>query len=900
MAIHPKQVVTRQSLGQIANGAGAEVDNLLKAIDQETQMPLRMRVTADRVITIDEMIVKTELADNRGNVGSSFQGYYDASAYAANDFASKTAGDYYIIDTAGTAFGTNPIALAIGDYLICNTNTGGTHDDGADFGRGVAGSDRSRTLPPINGQLPIFVTGTLTIPTAYGSNVTNTTGGPVFNIDTELASGWTDAAYVRLGVNLNTDGQLEFSVGEESLTEASATMPAVPSGLFAVGHIILKREGTDTRVLAHEHIIQYVGGGSGSGGSGSGGINYISNFDFEANNTTGWATYDDGAVSAPVDGTGGSPSTLTLSANSTTPLRGNTDFKIVKSAADGQGEGWSYDFSIDAPDTSKKLKVEFDYNTSDAAYAAGDVLIYVYDVTNSTLITPSSTSLPAASGTHQITFDSSTSTSYRLIFHVATTNASAYSLYLDNIIVGPGVVVQGAAVGNVDISTMAANGSFGAVTNEQYYGERIGSLLKVRGSFKCGTVTAGTPTIVFPAGLTIDTTRISSVHDTALGLFFRHTSPGAAVFNGNSGTVYYDFSDGVTSQVRLSNNQDGAQTGNYLNQTGTMMANGDTIDLEFTVPIAEWQETVNLGPGPDVEYAYNTDTSDAADTTSFGYGPAGGTTPGTLTAGRTKRVRFKYPIQETDVLTLEMKPNADSRWIPVTAEDAAFSSMGPTHLEGSNRYGFGLAATTQTVDTDVDVFFGQYAYSNGGAFGSAGVNWTTAQAQWRVRKSKAGAAVGFGLATSDQAGLVSGGTVPGKTDGTATAAGFIGERKDTASAMTTTASPTSAAYIDIVNAVLELQPGIWELHYYGLFYKIGGPIFAHFFHNTDSYAAPIGGNCGGSGGNTVVCSMSWVVNISATTTYKVRANGTGDIQGLGSDVSYADDADNGFYAIRIG
>ena len=75
------------------------------------------------------------------------------------------------------------------------------------------------------------------------------------------------------------------------------------------------------------------------------GKNYISNWDAESN-TTGWATFDD-ASATPVDGTGGSPSTITLSRNTSSALRDVGDFDIAKTAADGQGEGWSYDFTID-------------------------------------------------------------------------------------------------------------------------------------------------------------------------------------------------------------------------------------------------------------------------------------------------------------------------------------------------------------------------------------------------------------------------------------------------------------------------------------------------------------------------------------------------------------------------
>jgi hypothetical protein len=184
----------------------------------------------------------------------------------------------------------------------------------------------------------------------------------------------------------------------------------------------------------------------GAASSGTGEINYIDNADAESN-TDGWATYADAAGSTPVDGTGGS-ATTTFTRQSGTVLRGNQSFKITKDAANRQGEGASYDFTIKGQDVSKKLKIQFDFKTDeDAAYATGDYTVYIYDVTNSTLITPVDTDIIAGQNIFQTSFNSTTSTSYRLIFHCATTNASAYDIYIDNVIVGPGMTSQGAAIG---------------------------------------------------------------------------------------------------------------------------------------------------------------------------------------------------------------------------------------------------------------------------------------------------------------------------------------------------------------------------------------------------------------------------------------------------------------------
>ena len=59
-------------------------------------------------------------------------------------------------------------------------------------------------------------------------------------------------------------------------------------------------------------------------GSSAAGINYIENSDAESG-ITDWSEYDDGASAVPVDGTGGTASNITLSQNTSSPLRGATD-----------------------------------------------------------------------------------------------------------------------------------------------------------------------------------------------------------------------------------------------------------------------------------------------------------------------------------------------------------------------------------------------------------------------------------------------------------------------------------------------------------------------------------------------------------------------------------------------
>ena len=98
------------------------------------------------------------------------------------------------------------------------------------------------------------------------------------------------------------------------------------------------------------------------------------NSDFELA-TGDWTSYDDGAVSEPVDGTGGSPTVISLARTTTASeiLTGTASFRVEKSAADGQGEGISLS-SVAVPRKlrGKQVQVKFRYETLTSYVADSD------------------------------------------------------------------------------------------------------------------------------------------------------------------------------------------------------------------------------------------------------------------------------------------------------------------------------------------------------------------------------------------------------------------------------------------------------------------------------------------------------------------------------------------------
>lgn len=157
---------------------------------------------------------------------------------------------------------------------------------------------------------------------------------------------------------------------------------------------------------------------------------------------TGASFLSNGGDAAPTTGTGGVPSGVTFTRNTSTPLVGTASFDLGKIAASEQGQGVSTDFVINALDVGQKLQINFAYEGSSAMVmgSSSDVRVFVYDITNAALIpvTPLITLTGPVSSAKTFTgvFQTSlTSSSYRLILHIATVSASAWDLLLDSVIV---------------------------------------------------------------------------------------------------------------------------------------------------------------------------------------------------------------------------------------------------------------------------------------------------------------------------------------------------------------------------------------------------------------------------------------------------------------------------------
>lgn len=494
------------------------------------------------------------------------------------------------------------------------------------------------------------------------------------------------------------------------------------------------------------------------GGGGAGGdptfINYFVDPDFEATPVgtlpEDFSLYNDGATAVPVDGTGGTVTGVTFLASDTSPIRGAISGVLSKDASNRQGTGLAFTFDIPDVDQQTLTLVRFELETS-ANYVAGDIVVYVYDVTNGALITPSTTSFPAASGNggkFQYTFLLGTGSQYRLLWHIATTNATAYEVRFDTMVCSttPQVVVGS---GTREPVPVTFTGTWIANTTYTAFETLLGAGL-ARYDIKIaltGAPTSAGLTLTLPANRTMNTAAMANFAG-QLASILPNSSVG--IFDAAPASYVGAASYGTDKTVNILWSDDSAVGTQLFAVTQTApftFANGDFITVSFVVPIAELAgEGPNFGPGAQVQaFSSSTGTWDAAAAAGNTVG-GGSAITGALSAGRAKVVRLPYAPQNIDMLKLQFRPSGYTAWIPQ-------ESWAP--YVGTAAVDFG-AKITAVSGHDVTVFFYQFK-TQGSTFNSTtgASSWSAGDGEWRIIDANPSSPVGFGLAGTDgSAGLV--------------------------------------------------------------------------------------------------------------------------------------------------
>ena len=517
--------------------------------------------------------------------------------------------------------------------------------------------------------------------------------------------------------------------------------------------------------------------------------------------------------SKPKTGAQADSPTTTITRNITTPLSDGGDFLITKDAANRQGEGCSYDFTIYNASISKRLSISFDWKTS-ANYVSGDIGVYIYDVTNSTLIYPNVVNLPAftsgKAGTPiQIFFNTTTSTSYRLIFHVQSISALAYTCNFDNVQVGPSSVMQTTPTSDWTSYTPTLSG-FGTVISQSFFWKQQGDRLLVKGYWINGTIAASLGIIPIPSGLNIDSTKVTTANTTA----------GAGMFVGSvesNGTL--QFTPIVTAVGTSTTQVYTGRDGNAANRlfpvnASTQFGTSQEMSISFEVPIAQWAgSSTNISLSV-VEYVSNSSTSTtASDTTSFAYGPAGNKIQ-SITAGLSRRCRFINPIQSTDVIKLEISQDRIT-WFPLVNHMLIGDYITTLQLQNTTDYGAGIYSPVSS--TDIDIYFAQYSDVNGATYASAGRAWSAGAGSlyWRISKCSNPLSIGQIITpTSQVIAILSGGE--------AHAYGTTNTKIRQIAGWTTTGTDITPANTDATGTSFTInRAGVYAIYYLDEFAAMG-------------------------------------------------------------------------------
>lgn len=463
--------------------------------------------------------------------------------------------------------------------------------------------------------------------------------------------------------------------------------------------------------------------------------NYITNSTFEYSDTLGYALYNDGSA-IPVNGVGGVVNAnVTFAISDVNPLRGAKSALLSKDAANRQGHGVANDFQIDLADRNKALMIRFDAEGS-ANYQAGFAKIYVYDKLNNTLISAIPLDVPSQ-GQALAYFAATDSTQYRLIVHIASADATAWSLKIDDVQVGQPDLIFGYpgsdwTAYDLTISAMTTPPTKGTVVRDEARWRRVGDSMEIEYNYRqTGAGSAGSGAYIFrlPPGYEIDTAKLSldgNIGTQAYcgsGLAANSDGPGPSIV-----MTYMAAFDSTGLRMFFHNEVTSANTIDAI--TDAVLGLSDaTIRYTFfaRVPIVNWDSSIQLASST-VEYAYNTATADSDDLVSFGYGPGGVAIGSYTTAERTKRIRFPNPVSQTDHVFAEVFENGN--WIRLADHE-----LNPVK-QGALRYGIRVTPVAGSF-TDYDVFFGGGGGEAGGSYAGAGLAWSGyTSLKWRLVKSQ--------------------------------------------------------------------------------------------------------------------------------------------------------------------
>ncbi len=293
------------------------------------------------------------------------------------------------------------------------------------------------------------------------------------------------------------------------------------------------------------------------------------------------------AGALPTSGTGGTTTGITSALNTTLPLSGSQNIRLSKASGVLTGGGWAFGLTIDKAylDRGVPINVRLQTRTS-VNYAAGDVKVYVVDITAATVqaVLTNNIDSSIAVGTSEFNgqFTPSANATYRLVFHITSANTLAYDIDVAQMVVGPQMNVPGAIITPwVQYTPTFTN--FGTVTALAFYSRRVGDSLEIRGVWQAPSPQAavGQVTMGFNG---VNANVICSPVGGSFIVGHGNSNPTSTTFFGG---IYPITVANQNYLVFAAENSTTGGTSNGQNATAYVGANG-FINFYATVQIAGW------------------------------------------------------------------------------------------------------------------------------------------------------------------------------------------------------------------------------------------------------------------------------------------------------------------------